>query len=353
MRSTSELHQVFVYLSGLVNLKQLTEDTKFLREQTNKPDFWNDQKEAIRVSEELKRKEDLLSRLNHIKDTFQLIEEFALQESELDTLLVELDTLIEELELELQFDGEFDNNPALIEIHPGAGGTESQDWAEMLLRMYVRFAERNNFKLTVLDRIDGDEAGLKSVSIEIDGKHAYGLLKGEKGVHRLVRISPFDSNKRRHTSFASVLVTPVISDSTILEIPTKDLRVDTYRSQGAGGQNVNKVESAVRITHIPTGLVAASQTERSQPLNKEIALRSLRSKLYELEQKKKEERINGIVGGKSTIEWGSQIRSYVFCPYTMVKDHRSSHEEGDVHKIMDGSLEGFIKSYLKYIKGGK
>lgn len=353
MRSLSELLQIFAYLNTLIDLKRLKDEIVSLHQKSESPTFWDNQKEAIRTSEELKKSEDLVSRFQHIEDNFALLTELNEEDTDYNSLLKENDKSIANLELELQFSEEFDNNDALVEIHPGAGGTESQDWAEMLLRMYLRFAENHDLKVRILDKLDGEEAGLKSVSFEVSGAHAYGLLKSEKGVHRLVRISPFDSNKRRHTSFASVMVIPLINDGVMLDIPAKDLRIDTYRSQGAGGQNVNKVESAVRITHIPTGLVSASQSERSQNINRDIALKGLKSKLYELERAKQEEKIQGIVGGKSSIEWGSQIRSYVFAPYTLAKDNRTNYEEGDVFKVMEGNLDGFIKAYLAYIKGGK
>lgn len=236
---------------------------------------------------------------------------------------------------------------ATLEIHPGAGGTESHDWASMLMRMYVRFCEQHNFSYKVIDFLEGEEAGLKSVTIQIKGKNVYGLLKSEKGVHRLVRISPFDSNARRHTSFASVNITPIFTNNIDIVIADKDLRIDTYRSQGAGGQNVNRTDSAVRITHLPTGIVTSSQIERSQIQNREIAMNMLKARLYEREMKLKEEKLKNIIGEQKNIEWGSQIRSYVFCPYTLVKDHRTGYEEGNVESVMDGSIDNFIYSYLE------
>ena len=255
---------------------------------------------------------------------------------------------IDNLEVESLLSGKHDKDNAIITIHPGAGGTEAQDWAEMLYRMYSMWAEKNDYKLEELDYLEGDGAGLKSVTFSVSGENSYGYLKGESGVHRLVRISPFDSAGRRHTSFASVEVIPEISDDVEVIINPEDLRVDTYRSSGAGGQHVNKTESAIRITHIPTNIVVSCQTQRSQIQNRETAMKMLKSKLLELKERENKEKIEDLKGVQREIAWGSQIRSYVFCPYTMVKDHRTGYEVGNVQAVMDGDLDGFIDSYLKF-----
>lgn len=261
--------------------------------------------------------------------------------------LKELNQLIETLELDLMLSGEYDSNSAILTLHAGAGGTEAQDWVQMLLRMYVRYAERHGYKVETLDFLAGDEAGVKSATLLISGKNAYGYLKSEKGVHRLVRISPFDSNARRHTSFAALDVMPDIDDTVEVEINMVDVRVDTYRASGAGGQHINKTDSAVRMTHIPTGTVAQCQSERSQIQNREKCMHLLRAKLFELERKKQAEAKADIAGDYQAIEWGSQIRSYVFHPYNMVKDHRTNAETGNTQAVMDGEIDLFIEAYLK------
>lgn len=250
------------------------------------------------------------------------------------------------LRLETLFTGEYDANNAIITIHPGAGGTESQDWAQMLLRMYMRWGEAHDYEVKLVDLLDGDEAGIKSAVLEINGDNAYGFLKSEHGVHRLVRISPFDAAGRRHTSFVSVEIMPEIDDTIEIDIRPEDLEIGTYRSSGAGGQHINKTDSAVRITHKPTGVTVSCQTERSQLQNKETAMKMLRSKLFEIKQRENVEKISDIKGNQMEIAWGSQIRSYVFCPYTLVKDHRTSYEETVIEKVMDGNIDGFINAYL-------
>ncbi len=271
-------------------------------------------------------------------------------ESEVARGLGRLEKKLAELELEILLSGPYDRNNALVELHAGAGGTEAQDWAQMLFRMYLRWAERRGFKAEVLDLLPGEEAGVKSATISISGENAYGYIKAEKGVHRLVRISPFDASGRRHTSFAAVEVMPEVSEDTDIDINTEDLKVDTYRSGGAGGQHVNKTDSAVRITHLPSGIVVQCQNERSQIQNRAAAMRILQAKLLELKLRKQEEELSEIRGEQREIAWGSQIRSYVFHPYSLVKDHRTNHETGNISAVMDGELDEFIAAYLQLNK---
>lgn len=266
---------------------------------------------------------------------------------ELNKLIKDFENFVEENTITLLLNGEYDSCNAILTLHAGAGGTEAQDWASMLFRMYSMFCEKNGYKLSVIDSLDGDEAGLKSITFMVEGEKAYGYLKTEKGVHRLVRISPFDANKRRHTSFASLEVMPEIDEETSVEINMEEVRVDTYRSSGAGGQHINKTDSAIRLTHIPTGIVVTCQNERSQIQNREMAFKILRSKLIALKEEEREKNLKEIKGEIKKIEWGSQIRSYVFCPYTMVKDHRTNYETANVDAVMNGDLKPFILDYLK------
>lgn len=323
----------------------------------NEATFWDDQKAALVVvnkqnslKQNLEQIVDLENLSNELIDTFELVKTSydASFHELLSTEVVELEKKLSDAEINFLLNGEFDDCAAIVEIHPGAGGTESQDWASMLYRMYARYGEQHKMKLTQLYYEEANDAGIKSVAFILRGKHAYGYLKGERGVHRLVRISPFDSSGRRHTSFASVDVVPEIENNIDVVIEDKDIRIDTYRSSGAGGQNVNKTDSAVRITHLPTGIVITCQNERSQIQNRETAINILKSRLYQLEVENKKKELDSIRGVKTNIEWGSQIRSYVFCPYTMVKDHRSSFEQVDVFNVLEGDLDDQIYAYLKW-----
>lgn len=326
------------------------------------PDFWDDNDRAQKTIAELNAIKGSVDQFQALASEYEDLDVMVqLAEEEGDEAMIQevassISTLVrklEEFELQLLLDQPYDRLNAILELHPGAGGTESQDWAEMLLRMYRRYAEQQGYKVEVLDYLPGDEAGVKSVTLLIKGHNAYGYLKAEKGVHRLVRISPFDSSGRRHTSFVSCAVMPEIDDDVEVDIRTEDLRIDTYRSSGAGGQHVNTTDSAVRITHIPTGIIASCQTERSQIQNRERAMKMLRSKIYERKIEEQMKHLAEIRGEQTDIAWGAQIRSYVFHPYSMVKDHRTSAETGNIGAVMDGDLDMFIDAYLRKQIGQK
>ncbi len=320
------------------------------------PGFWDDPTEAQKTTQQVTGLKDSVEQFRNLANRYSdiaILWQLGMDENdesvypEVTASLNNLVNDIEHLELTIMLSGEYDANNAILTLHAGAGGTEAQDWAQMLLRMYVRWAERENYKVETLDFLAGDEAGVKSVTILVSGVNAYGYLKSEKGVHRLVRISPFDASGRRHTSFVAVDVMPEIADNVEININPVDLKVDTYRASGAGGQHINKTDSAVRMTHMPTGIVVQCQSERSQIQNREQCMRLLRAKLFELERQKQDEKKAEIGGEYQAIEWGSQIRSYVFHPYNLVKDHRTSAETGNVQAVMDGEIDLFIEAYLK------
>ena len=342
-------------LGGIFDLRSKKKTLQFLKNKTLENNFWNNSQQAsscLKKISTIEKEIQLWKNLKKSHDDVEVLFEF-FEENENEIEISEINTelnlyvkLIEDIELKLILGDPLDLQNAIISIHPGAGGTESQDWAQMLFRMYKRWAERGNFKIEIIDFQNGEEAGLKDVTFELKGEYAYGMSKAEMGVHRMVRISPFDSNSRRHTSFASVFVYPSVEDDIEIEISSSDLRIDTYRASGAGGQHVNKTDSAVRLTHIPTGIVAQCQNERSQHKNKNQAMKILKSRLYNLELEKEKEKNKELESQKLEIGWGSQIRSYVFHPYQMIKDHRTKYETGNTQSVMDGNLDNFIRNFL-------
>lgn len=343
---------------GYFDRDKLQTELSELEKQVNSPGFWNDQNLARKISRQisnLRQEMEHIDKLEAMRDELETYVTLLDEEFHPDMFTEAVNALdqqrqyIEKAEIECYLNDKYDHNDALFTIHAGAGGTEAQDWAEMLFRMYTRWAEQNGFKYTVIDSLPGEEAGLKSVSLEIEGNFAYGMLKAEVGVHRLVRISPFNAQGKRQTSFASVFVYPEFDNDIEVEIDTKDLKIDTYRASGAGGQHVNTTDSAVRITHLPTGIVVSCQNERSQIQNREKAMAILKSRLYQYYEEQRDQEKKNIESGKTDIGWGNQIRSYVFQPYQMVKDHRTNHESGQVDKVMDGDLDGFIYAWLKYM----
>ncbi|MFW5985081.1 MAG: peptide chain release factor 2 [Halanaerobiaceae bacterium] len=358
-KELQSLKEWFVELGIYFDRDYLVEKKDRLQEEMSQPGFWDDSAEAQKTAQKMDRAKKKLAFLDDIEEQIEEVEVYLeLNSEEEDSLAAEINSKIkqikqkmEQMELKVRLHGQYDKNNALLSINPGAGGTESQDWAEMLLRMYTRWAEKENFAVETISFQPGEEAGINSVTILIKGDYSYGYLKGERGVHRLVRISPFDSSGRRHTSFASVDVLPEIDDSVEVDIDETDLKIETYRASGAGGQHVNKTESAVRITHQPTGTVVQCQNERSQHKNKKMAMKILKSRLLELKKDAKAEKVDELRGEHKEIAWGNQIRSYVLHPYNLIKDHRTDVEEGNVDKVLDGEIDQFIDAYLK--KEGK
>ncbi|MCC3144953.1 peptide chain release factor 2 [Halanaerobium sp. Z-7514] len=352
----ADLRSRFNDLSDLLDQDKLQAEKEAIEKEMSQSGFWDDKENARQKSQrldKLKKRLKVISELEEKFDEIEIYQELAAEEGEnlnqeLEQSFSQLEKKLDKLELKLRLNEPYDDHNAILAIHPGAGGTESQDWAAMLLRMYNRWAENNGYQVETLEFSAGEEAGIKSVTLLISGDYAFGYLKGERGVHRLVRISPFDSSGRRHTSFASVDVLPELDDELEVDIDENDLRIETYRASGAGGQHVNKTDSAVRITHQPTGVVVQCQSQRSQHKNKEVAMKILSSKLLELKEEAQAEKIEDLRGEHKEIAWGSQIRSYVLHPYNMIKDHRTNFEEGNVDKVLDGYLDEFIEEYLKY-----
>ena len=354
--SLLEYEEKLTQLGEALGIESMNDEIKTLEEQTAAEGFWNDLENSQKVQTRIAQLKNKVKAYDGLKgqydDALVLIElaDEAEDPDMFDECKTGVDAFIEKLEsmtLSTLLSGEYDDNNAILTFHAGAGGTEAQDWNQMLVRMYQHWGEKKGFKVSMLDFLDGDEAGLKSAVLLIEGENAYGYLKGEMGVHRLVRISPFDASGRRHTSFASFVVLPEIDDTVEVEISPDDLKIDYYRSSGAGGQKVNKTSSAVRITHIPTGIVCACQVERSQHQNREVAMKMLKSKLIEIKEREHLDKIGDIKGEQREIAWGSQIRSYVFMPYTLAKDHRTGFEMGNIQAVMDGDIDGFINAYLK------
>ena len=350
------LQETIDELGSAIRADELKNEIDEMEKQTFAEDFWNDQENSSKVLQKIKQLKDkyeaYIGLKTKLEDTLMLAE-MAIEENDegsVEEVQSELEFIEKEAEqqrLATLLNGEYDKNNAIVSFHPGAGGTEAQDWALMLYRMYTRWGERHGYQVKLVDWLDGEEAGLKSATIMISGLNAYGYLKSENGVHRLVRVSPFDSSGRRHTSFASVEVMPEFDDDNSIELREEDLEITAHRSSGAGGQHINKTDSAIRIVHIPTGIVVGCQTERSQLQNKETALKMLKSKLLEIKEREKLDKIEDIQGNKTNIEWGAQIRSYVFMPYTLVKDTRTGYEDGNIASVMDGDIDGFINAYLK------
>nr|WP_242971166.1 peptide chain release factor 2 [Caloramator fervidus] len=350
------MKKILSEVGASLDIPKLKKEVEDLENKMQEPDFWNDIEKAQKIvqrakalKDKIEKYENLLKRLDDLQVLIELCDEEE-DYSHLDEIANErydLEKKIEAFRIETMLSGEYDKNNAILSIHAGAGGTEACDWASMLLRMYTRWAESKGYKVETVDFLPGDEAGVKSVTLEIKGEYAYGYLKAEKGVHRLIRISPFDAAGKRHTSFASVEVLPELEDNQDIEIRDEDLKIDTFRSGGAGGQYVNKTESAVRITHIPTGIVVSCQSERSQHANREMAMKMLKAKLIELKERERKEKIEDLTGEQKEIGWGNQIRTYVFQPYTLVKDHRTGVEIGNIQAVMDGEIDEFINAYLK------
>ena len=343
-------------LKEALAIDSLKAEVEVLEKESAAPDFWDDMENSQKVMQKIGSLKAKVTGYESLRSDYEdalVMIELADEEGDLSLLddctasVKDIETRVEDMTLSTLLSGEFDGKNALLTFHAGAGGTEAQDWAEMLFRMYNRWGERHGYKVSTLDYLDGDVAGVKSATILVEGENAYGYLKGEMGIHRLVRVSPFDSSGRRHTSFASVEVMPEIDDDVNVEIREEDIKMDVYRASGAGGQKVNKTSSAVRLTHIPTGIVVSCQIERSQHQNREVAMRMLKSKLVEIKERENLERIEDIKGDQKEIAWGSQIRSYVFMPYTLAKDHRTGFEMGNITAVMDGDIDGFINAYLK------